>query len=127
MFDAPVQLTGAVATATVTLLALWKGGVPERIAALEKAALLIAQTSALRREHNYSAVLGHEAVAALTRTIDALGEARGHTMSAHAAFEKASPQLGVKPATLHGTGVEKPPAGASEAEGPVLRAGRSAA
>ena len=75
----------------------------------------------------YSAVLGHEAVAALTRTIDALGEARGRTMSAHAAFEKASPQLGVRPATLHGTGVEKPPTGASEAEGPILRAVLSAA
>ncbi|CAN7543166.1 hypothetical protein LJR164_003844 [Phenylobacterium sp. LjRoot164] len=96
-------------------------------AALERAALLIAQTSALRREHNYSAVLGHEAVAALTRTIDALGEARGHTMSAHAAFEKASPQLGVQPATLHGTGVEKPPTGVSETEGPTFRAVASAA
>lgn len=31
--NAPVQLTGAVATAAVTLLALLKGGVPERIAA----------------------------------------------------------------------------------------------
>ena len=76
--------------------------------ALEKAALLIAQTSALRREHNYSAVLGHEAVAALTRTIDALGSAREHAVVAHAAFEKASPQLGVRPATLHGTGADKP-------------------
>lgn len=77
-------------------------------AALERAALLIAQTSAMRREHNYSAVLGHEAVAALTRTIDALGSAREHAMTAHAAFEKASPQLGVRPATLHGTGSDKP-------------------
>ncbi|WP_374657705.1 hypothetical protein [Phenylobacterium sp.] len=77
-------------------------------AALEKAALLIATTSALRREHNYSAVLGHEAVAALTRTIDALGAAREHAVAAHAAFEKASPQLGVRPTTLHGTGTDKP-------------------
>lgn len=96
-------------------------------AALERAALLIAQTSALRREHNYSAVLGHEAVAALTRTIDALGEARGHAMSAHAAFEKASPQLGVQPTTLHGTGVEKPPTALLDVEAPVLRAIASAA
>jgi hypothetical protein len=32
MFNAPIQLTGAVATALVTLLVLWKGGTPERIA-----------------------------------------------------------------------------------------------
>lgn len=77
-------------------------------AALEKAALLIAQTSAMRREHNYSAVLGHEAIAALTRTVDSLGAAREHAMTAHAAFEKASPALGVRPTTLQGTGVDKP-------------------
>ena len=66
-------------------------------------------------------MLGHEAVAALTRTIDALGAAREHAMSAHAAFEKASPQLGVRPATLHGTGVDKPAMAVGEA-GLELRA-----
>jgi hypothetical protein len=76
--------------------------------ALEKAALLIAQTSSLRRAHSFSAVLGHEGVAAITRAVEALGQARGHTMTAHTAFADAAPNIGVKPATLQGTGLSKP-------------------
>lgn len=34
MFDTPVQFIGGVATLLATLLALWKGGVPERTVAL---------------------------------------------------------------------------------------------
>ena len=77
-------------------------------AALEKAGLLIAQTASLRREHGVSAVLGHEGVSAVARLIEAVGQARGHAMVAHAAFADSAPHIGVQPATLHGTGVGKP-------------------
>ena len=77
---------------------------------LEKAALLIAQASAIRRTHGFSAVLGHEAVAAATRTAEALGQARGHAMTMHAALADAAPHIGVRPTTLQGTGLEKPDA-----------------
>jgi hypothetical protein len=77
-------------------------------AAMERAGLLIAQTAALRREHGLSAVLGHEGVSALARMIDAVGQARGHAMVAHAAFAASAPMIGVQPSTLHGTGVGKP-------------------
>jgi hypothetical protein len=76
--------------------------------ALEKAALFITRTSSLRRDHNFSAVLGHEGVAAVARSIETLGQTRGHMMTAHAALAAAAPQIGVRPATLHGTGVDKP-------------------
>ncbi|MGV9010039.1 hypothetical protein [Brevundimonas sp.] len=77
-------------------------------AALEKAGLLIALTASLRREHGLSAVLGHEGVGAIARLIEAVGQARGHAMVAHSAFAASAPMIGVKPATLHGTGVGKP-------------------
>lgn len=77
-------------------------------AALEEAALMIAQVSRLRREHGYSAVLGHDAIAAITRIVDALGTARGHAMEAHASLAREAPQLGVSPTELQGTGVGKP-------------------
>jgi len=76
--------------------------------ALEKAAHFIAHTSGLRRDHNFSAVLGHEGVTAITRSIETLGQTRAHMMTAHAALAAAAPQIGVRPATLHGTGVDKP-------------------
>ncbi|USQ95301.1 hypothetical protein [Caulobacter sp. RL271] len=76
--------------------------------ALEKAALFITHTSSLRRDHNFSAVLGHEGVAAVARSIETLGQTRSHMMSAHAALAAAAPQIGVRPATLHGTGTDKP-------------------
>lgn len=79
-------------------------------AALEKAALLIAQASSIRRDHGYSAVLGHEAVAAATRTVEALGQARGHAMTTHAALTDAALCIGVRAATLQGTGLQKPDA-----------------
>ena len=34
MFDTPVQFIGGIATALATFLAVWRGGVPERTAAL---------------------------------------------------------------------------------------------
>ena len=77
-------------------------------AALEEAALMIAQVSRLRREHGYSAVLGHDAIAAVTRSVDALGVARSHAMDAHAALARDAPRLGVSPTELQGTGIGKP-------------------
>lgn len=77
--------------------------------ALEKSALFIALTSSLRRDHDFSAVLGHEGVAAVARAVDTLGQTRSHLMDAHAALAAAAPEIGVRPATLHGTGVSKPP------------------
>lgn len=77
-------------------------------AALEQAALMIAEVSRLRREHGYSAVLGHDAIAAVTRSVDALGIARGHAMEAHAALAREAPQIGVCPTELQGTGIGKP-------------------
>ncbi|HBI20668.1 hypothetical protein FJQ54_12565 [Sandaracinobacter neustonicus] len=76
--------------------------------ALEKAALFIALTSSLRRDHDFSAVLGHDGVAAVARSVDTLGQTRTHLMAAHAALAAAAPEIGVRPATLHGTGVSKP-------------------
>lgn len=76
--------------------------------ALEEAAMMIAQVSRLRREHGYSAVLGHDAVTAITRSVDALGIARSHAMEAHAALAREAPQLGVSPVELQGTGIGKP-------------------
>lgn len=76
--------------------------------ALEKAALFITRTASLRRENDFSALLGHEGVIAVTRSIETLGQSRSHIMSAHAALAVSAGQLGVKPATLHGTGVDKP-------------------
>lgn len=76
--------------------------------ALEKAALFITHTSTLRRDHNFSAMLGHEGVTAVTRSIETLGQTRVHMMTAHAALAAAAPQIGVRPLTLHGTGTDKP-------------------
>lgn len=79
-------------------------------AALEKAALLIAQASSIRRDHSFSAVLGHDAIAAATRTVEALGQARGHAMTTHAALADAASSIGVRATTLQGTGLNKPDA-----------------
>ncbi len=76
--------------------------------ALEKAALFLSHTSSLRRSHNFSAMLGHEGIAAVARSIETLGQTRSHIMIAHSALAAAAPQIGVRPATLHGTGVDKP-------------------
>nr|WP_295106162.1 hypothetical protein [uncultured Caulobacter sp.] len=76
--------------------------------ALEKAALFITHTSTLRRDHNFSAMLGHEGVTAVARSIETLGQTRAHMMTAHAALAAAAPQIGVRPLTLHGTGTDKP-------------------
>jgi hypothetical protein len=78
-------------------------------AALEEAALMIARISQLRREHGYSAVLGHDAVAAISRSVEALGQARSHAMAAHASLAQEAASLGVTPAHLHGGGSNKPP------------------
>ncbi|GAD58280.1 MULTISPECIES: hypothetical protein [Brevundimonas] len=91
--------------------------------ALEKAALLIARTSALRRDHDFSALLGHDGVAAVARSVDTLGQSRTHMMTAHAALAAAAPGIGVRPATLHGTGVGKPETNRpiTTGEAPALR------
>jgi len=87
--------------------------------ALEKAGLLIAHTAAVRRQHDFSAVLAHEGVAAVTRSIETLGQTRSHLMAAHAALADAAPRIGVRPATLHGTGVDKPDVVRTNGEAPV--------
>ncbi|HEV7351980.1 MAG TPA: hypothetical protein VGN74_02480 [Brevundimonas sp.] len=78
-------------------------------AALEEAALMIARISQLRREHGYSAVLGHDAVAAISRSVEALGQARSHAMAAHASLAQEAASLGVSPTHLQGNGTNKPP------------------
>lgn len=96
--------------------------------ALEKTAHFITHTSGLRRDHNFSAVLGHESVTAITRSIETLGQTRAHMMAAHAALAAAAPQIGVRPATLHGTGVDKPDPGVPTGEIAAPRiVGKSAA
>ncbi|MFN8875468.1 MAG: hypothetical protein ACK5WW_13620, partial [Brevundimonas sp.] len=55
------------------------------------------------------AVLGHDAVAAISRSVEALGQARSHAMAAHASLAHEASSLGVVPAQLQGTGISKPP------------------
>jgi hypothetical protein len=78
-------------------------------AALEEASLMIARISQLRREHGYSAVLAHDAVAAISRSVEALGQARSHAIAAHASLAAEASSLGVSATHLHGGGSGKPP------------------